>query len=46
MSKEELIIDKIIVTKEHFQKALEHIKPHLSEDMLDEYLQMIRNFHI
>jgi transitional endoplasmic reticulum ATPase len=44
MSREELIIDKIIVTKEHFQKALEYIKPHLSKDMLDEYLQMIRNF--
>ena len=46
MSREELIIDKIIVTKEHFQKALEHIKPHLSKDMLDEYLQMIRNFQM
>ena len=46
MSREELIIDKIIVTKEHFQKALEHIKPHLSQNMLDEYLQMIRNFQM
>jgi transitional endoplasmic reticulum ATPase len=44
MSREELIIDKIIVTRDHFQMALEYIKPHLSKDVLDEYLQMIRNF--
>ena len=46
MSREELIIDKIMVTKEHFQEALERIKPHLSKDMLEEYLQMIRNFQM
>ena len=44
MEKEELILDRIVVKKEHFQKALESIKPHLSKDMLDEYSQMIRDF--
>jgi len=46
MSREELIIDKITVTKEHFQEARVRIKPHLSEEMMDEYLQMIRNFEV
>lgn len=44
MSKEELIIDKITVTKEHFQEASLRIKPHLSKEMMDEYMQMIKNF--
>ena len=44
MSREELIIDRIMVTKEHFQEAHEHIKPHLSKDMLEEYSKMIRSF--
>jgi len=44
MSKEELILDKISVTKDHFKEAYERIKPHLSEKMLEEYSQMIRDF--
>jgi transitional endoplasmic reticulum ATPase len=44
MGKEELIIDKISVTKEHFKKAYERIKPHLSKELLEEYSQMIRDF--
>ncbi len=44
MSKEELIIDKITVTKENFQEASLRIKPHLSREMMDEYMQMIKNF--
>ncbi|OPY44429.1 MAG: VCP-like ATPase [Methanosaeta sp. PtaU1.Bin016] len=46
MSKEELIIDKITVTKEHFQKASLRIKPHLSKEMMDEYMQMIKDFEV
>jgi transitional endoplasmic reticulum ATPase len=46
MSKEELIIDKITVIKEHFEEALVRVKPHLSKDMLEEYNQMIRNFGV
>jgi len=44
MEREELILDRIVVKKEHFQKALESIKPHLSKDLLDEYSQMMRDF--
>jgi transitional endoplasmic reticulum ATPase len=44
MSREELIIDKIMVTKEHFQEAIMSIKPHLSKDILEEYSRMIRGF--
>jgi transitional endoplasmic reticulum ATPase len=45
MSREELIIDKIIVTKDHFQEAIVRIKPHLSKDILEEYSRMIRGFN-
>jgi len=44
MKKEELIIDQLAVTKEHFKEALELIRPHLSKEMLDEYQKMIRDF--
>jgi SpoVK/Ycf46/Vps4 family AAA+-type ATPase len=44
MEREELILDRIVVKKEHFHKALESIKPHLSKDLLDEYSQMMRDF--
>jgi transitional endoplasmic reticulum ATPase len=44
MEREELILDRIVVKKEHFQKALESIKPHLSKDLLNEYSQMMRDF--
>ncbi|MFB3764786.1 MAG: CDC48 family AAA ATPase [Methanotrichaceae archaeon] len=46
MSKEELILDKIKINKEHFEKACAHIKPHLSKGMLEEYSRMIRNFEV
>ncbi|MEI8004063.1 MAG: ATPase, partial [Methanothrix sp.] len=42
--REELIIDRILVTREHFQRALELIKPYLSKGMREEYLKMIRDF--
>jgi len=45
MSREELIIDKIIVTKRHFQAAHGRIKPHLSREVLEEYSRMIRAFN-
>jgi transitional endoplasmic reticulum ATPase len=44
MKREELIIDRILVTREHFQRAHELIKPHLSKGMREEYLKMIRDF--
>jgi transitional endoplasmic reticulum ATPase len=44
MKREELIIDRIMVTQEHFQRAEELIKPHLSKGMREEYLKMIRDF--
>jgi transitional endoplasmic reticulum ATPase len=44
MKREELIIDRILVTREHFQRAHELIKPHLSKGVRDEYLKMIRDF--
>jgi transitional endoplasmic reticulum ATPase len=44
MNREELIVDRILVTQEHFQGALELIKPHLSKGMREEYLKMIRDF--
>ena len=44
MKREELIVDRIAVTKGHFQEALGLIKPHLSKGMLEEYLKMIQDF--
>ncbi|HPT37701.1 MAG TPA: CDC48 family AAA ATPase [Methanothrix sp.] len=44
MKKEELIIDQLAVTKEHFKEALELIRPHLSKEMLGEYQKMIQDF--
>ncbi len=44
ISREELIIDRIRVTKDHFQEAVKRIKPHLSKDVLEEYSRMIRSF--
>lgn len=46
MSKEELIIDEIRINKDHFKRALELIRPHLSREMLEEYTQMIRDFEV
>ena len=44
MNKEELIIDRIVVTAGHFQRARERIKPHLSKYVRDEYFKMIQDF--
>ena len=44
MKREELIIDRIQVTREHFQRAQELTKPHLSKGMREEYLKMIQDF--
>jgi transitional endoplasmic reticulum ATPase len=46
MSREELILDEITVTREHFETACGRIRPHLSREMLDEYAQMIRDFEV
>ena len=46
MSKEELILDKVQITKKHFEIAHDRIKPHLSKEMLKEYTQMIRDFEV
>jgi transitional endoplasmic reticulum ATPase len=46
MKKEELILDRILVSKEHFQEAYTRIKPHLSKNVLQEYTQMIRDFEL
>jgi transitional endoplasmic reticulum ATPase len=46
MSREELILDEITVTREHFETACGRIRPHLSREMLDEYTQMIRDFEV
>ncbi len=46
ISKEELILDEIAVTKEHFEAACGRIRPHLSEEMLSQYTQMIRDFEV
>jgi transitional endoplasmic reticulum ATPase len=44
MSREELIIDRIIVTREHFEDAYPRTRPHLSREMMEEYSRMIRDF--
>jgi transitional endoplasmic reticulum ATPase len=44
--KEQIILDRILVTKKHFQMAYEQIKPHLSKEMLDEYLQTMESFEV
>jgi SpoVK/Ycf46/Vps4 family AAA+-type ATPase len=46
MSREELILDEIAVTKEHFEMACGRIRPHLSKELLEEYTQMIRDFEV
>jgi transitional endoplasmic reticulum ATPase len=46
LRKEELLLDKIVVDKDHFNRALKSIKPHLSREMLEIYNQMIRNFEV
>lgn len=46
MSREALIPDEIVIDRSHFEKALEQIRPHLSNEMLEEYTQMIRDFEV
>lgn len=46
ISREELILDEITVTREHFERASVRIRPHLSREMLEEYAQMIRDFEV
>ncbi len=44
MRREELIVDRITVSKEHFDEALKIVRPHLSREMLEEYQKMICEF--
>ena len=44
MRREELIIDRIAVTREHFQEALNLVRPHLSKEIMEEYQKMICEF--
>ncbi|MGV8175410.1 MAG: CDC48 family AAA ATPase [Methanothrix sp.] len=44
MRREELIVDRITVSKEHFDEALKIVRPHLSREMLEEYQKMIYEF--
>ena len=46
MKREELILDEIQVTKDHFVEAYKRVKPHLSKEMLAEYSRMIRDFEV
>jgi transitional endoplasmic reticulum ATPase len=46
MRREELILEGIRVTKDHFVEAFKQVKPHLSEEMLEEYARMIRDFEV
>ncbi len=47
MSKEEVkeIAKKIRITKEHFKKALEKVKPSLTKDDLKKYEEIVESFH-
>jgi transitional endoplasmic reticulum ATPase len=44
MKREELIIDRIRVSREHFQEVSNLVRPHLSKEMLEEYQKMICEF--
>lgn len=46
ISREELILDEITVTRDHFERASALVRPHLSREMLEEYAQMIRDFEV
>ncbi|MCJ7445174.1 MAG: CDC48 family AAA ATPase [Methanotrichaceae archaeon] len=46
MAKEELILDKIVVTREHFEIALNYIKPRISKETLAEYTRIMRDFEV
>ena len=42
--REELILDKIVIERDSFEKALDRVKPHLSKGLLEDYNQMITDF--
>jgi len=44
MRREELILDRIAVTRKHFQEALKLVRPHLSKEIMEEYQKMICEF--
>jgi transitional endoplasmic reticulum ATPase len=44
MRREELIIDRIMVSREHFREVSNLVRPHLSKEMLEEYQKMICEF--
>jgi len=44
MRREELIVDRISVSQQHFMQAHENIKPHLSKGLLEEYIRMMQDF--
>ena len=46
LSKEELILDKIVVDREHFEIARSQIKPHISKEIIEEYIRIMRNFEV
>ena len=46
LSKEELILDKIVVDREHFELARSQIKPHISKEIIEEYIRIMRNFEV
>jgi len=46
MSREELILDEVSVSRDHFLEAFSRVKPHLSKEMREEYSQMLRNFEV
>jgi transitional endoplasmic reticulum ATPase len=46
MPKEELILDKIAVDREHFELARSQIKPHISKEIMDEYTRIMRDFEV
>jgi transitional endoplasmic reticulum ATPase len=46
MPKEELILDKIVVDRAHFESARSQIKPHISKEIMDEYTMIMRDFEV
>jgi transitional endoplasmic reticulum ATPase len=46
LQKEELILEGIMVNGEHFERAFQRIKPHLSPEIREEYDRMILSFEV
>ena len=42
--REELILDKIVINRSNFERALETVKPHLSKGLLEDYNKMLKDF--